>query len=313
MSDTLYSSLHNTAATSTHTHSKSSNPEALRSTPSVHAVSSSNDLSTLPSAGPVRSVDPGSVHPGSVHPGIIVALALPLPLLLPPLALLTFSIVYRKYRKRNTSRQLSKDALLPHTPMIISPLPSPTVTPTGYIQYPLPVENAVVTNNKVWVLYSLDTPEEQQKTIHELLFAGLLEFGLEVKTPGNIPSRDVHREWIETGVTEAGAVLFVCNDQFYSEWLSDDVIGVGGIRIGRDARMIKNGAKCGDLDKFAFVHFEESDLKFCGQYPEILTPFITRYFSLCGDKCAALYSIAGFVMNIPKFQLDSSGAAELTS
>ena len=163
-----------------------------------------------------------------------------------------------------------------------------------------------MTEHKVWVLYSLETPEDQQRVINELLFAGLQQLGLNVETPGTIPSRDIHREWIERGVYEASAVLFVCNDQFYAEWLSDPTSSVGGVRIGRDARMIKNRASPSNLAKFAIIHFEQSELHFHQHYPGMATHFITKYFSMCGDMPAALRSIASFVKNIPKYELDLS-------
>ena len=132
-----------------------------------------------------------------------------------------------------------------------------------------------------------------------------------METPGTIPNRDFNRERVERAVAEASAVFFVCNDQFYREWMSDDTTTsggggvVGGAKFGRDARMLKNAVNTNDLKKFAFVHFEPSDEEFHEKYPLIITPFIKRYFSLCGDKLAALHSVASFVKNIPKYELDT--------
>ena len=239
-----------------------------------------------------------------LHPAAISVFAFLLLLLLSLLGLLAVCVLYRKYHnhKQLPSPNPSSDTLLPQ----VSPLPSPisfSFTPDGYL---LSLDD----QQKVWVLYSLDTPEDQQATINELMFAGLQQCGLLAQTPGTIPCRDILREWMEKGVTEASAVFFVCNDQFYREWLSDATDsggGVGGgVTIGRDARMLKNGVSNNDLTKFAFVHFETSDVEFRTRYPEIQTPFISRYFSLSGDKLATVQSIASFVKNIPKYELSGS-------
>ena len=142
-------------------------------------------------------------------------------------------------------------------------------------------------------------------TINQLLYAGLRQCGMLVETPGTVPNRQFNRERVEKAVVEASAVFFVCNDQFYKEWISEDSTAGCGGKIGRDVRMIKNAAGNSTLAKCAFAHFEASDEEFFKRYPEVVTPFITRYFSLSGDKLETVRSIASFVKNIPKYELET--------
>ena len=157
-------------------------------------------------------------------------------------------------------------------------------------------------SSAVWVLYSLETPEDQQTNINQILLAGLAKCGISAQTPGSIANRRLNREWLERGVTEATAVLLVCNDQFYTEWLSEGG-GGGGVKMGHEAKMLKNGVSPQVLAKFAYVHFEESDKEFDSRYCKMLSPYITNRFSLAGDRTAAVISVAGFVMNSPKYEL----------
>ena len=239
----------------------------------------------------------------------IIGLALTLSLLLVLLATISI-VIYRRRRKSiqpAPSTPSSADTLLPQTPnspfspSLSSSPSSPLFFPTGdgYVQQ-LPSDQL-----KVLVLYSLDTPEDEQTKINELLCGGLGRCGMLVETPGTVPNRQFDRERVERAVVEANAVFFVCNDQFYSEWMSEDSTAGcgGGAKIGRDVRMIKNAAGNSTLAKCAFVHFEVSGEELVRRYPKIDTAFITRYFSLSGDKFKAVQSIASFVKNIRKYEL----------
>ena len=156
----------------------------------------------------------------------------------------------------------------------------------------------------VWVLYSLHTPKEQELLIHDILLGGLAR-EMTVQTPGTICDREMIREWLETGILEANAVLLVCNDEFYEEWRSEGD-GYGGVQMGREAKMLKNGVKSSVLTKFAYVHFEMRDCDFDRHYPKLLSPFIRKRFSLAGNRSTVLDSIAKFVLDLPKFELDKT-------
>ena len=154
----------------------------------------------------------------------------------------------------------------------------------------------------MWVLYSLETPDEQQYQINCLLLAGLANYNISTETPGSINNRRITRDWLERGVSKADAVLLICNDQFYNEWLSEG--SGGGVKMGHEVKMLKNGVKSSDLSKFAYVHFEETDSDFQTRYCQMLSPFIQKWFSLAGDREAvAVQSIADFVWNTPKYKL----------
>jgi hypothetical protein len=235
---------------------------------------------TLKHAAPIyASPTPNVTLQHSSNSAAIVGLALTLALTLALLLVLLATILVIIYLRRRKS--------------IIKPAPSTTKTQ-------LPSDKL-----KVLVLYSLETPEDEQTKINELLCGGLGQCGMRVETPGTVPNRQFDRERVEKAVVEANAVFFVCNDQFYTEWISEDSTAGcgGGAKIGRDVRMIKNAAGNSTLAKCAFVHFEASDEELVRRYPKIETAFITRYFSLSGDKLKAVQSIASFVKNIPKYEL----------
>jgi hypothetical protein len=252
------------------------NPPAPSPSPSSdRSYSPSSDRSSPIYASPTPNVTLQHSSNSAAIVGLALTLALTLALLLVLLATILV-IIYLRRRKS-----------------IIKPAPSTTKTQ-------LPSDKL-----KVLVLYSLETPEDEQTKINELLCGGLGQCGMRVETPGTVPNRQFDRERVEKAVVEANAVFFVCNDQFYTEWISEDSTAGcgGGAKIGRDVRMIKNAAGNSTLAKCAFVHFEASDEELVRRYPKIETAFITRYFSLSGDKLKAVQSIASFVKNIPKYEL----------
>jgi hypothetical protein len=258
------------------------NPPAPSPSPSSdRSYSPSSDRSSPIYASPTPNVTLQHSSNSAAIVGLALTLALTLALLLVLLATILV-IIYLRRRK----------SIIKSSPLFFP-------TGDGYVQQ-LPSDKL-----KVLVLYSLETPEDEQTKINELLCGGLGQCGMRVETPGTVPNRQFDRERVEKAVVEANAVFFVCNDQFYTEWISEDSTAGcgGGAKIGRDVRMIKNAAGNSTLAKCAFVHFEASDEELVRRYPKIETAFITRYFSLSGDKLKAVQSIASFVKNIPKYEL----------
>ena len=157
----------------------------------------------------------------------------------------------------------------------------------------------------MWILYSLDTPDDQKRLIHEKLKQLSTDYGISLHTPGTIASRNITREWLVTGTTQASAVLLVCNRQFYEEWRTDSSDCCRGVKIGREIRVLMNNVNPDDLAKYACVHFEKTEQEFEARYSDLLGPYITRHFSLTENRDKLVESIAKFVHNLPEFEFGS--------
>ena len=120
------------------------------------------------------------------------------------------------------------------------------------------------------------------------------------ESPGTIRPRFMTRDWLELSISQAEAVLLVCNKQFYEEWTDRGSDEHYKLRIGWEVKCLKDGLKNADLAKFAYVHFEEAGC-YGTLYPQ-LSPYFHTHFTLTGNMDNILESIAQFVRNSPEFE-----------
>ena len=68
------------------------------------------------------------------------------------------------------------------------------------------------------ILYSKATPEEEKRTIQQLLVSDLTKYNIQTVSEDTSTLRECPASWLEAQMREVSAVFCVCNEAFYREW-----------------------------------------------------------------------------------------------
>ena len=151
----------------------------------------------------------------------------------------------------------------------------------------------------VLLLYSLETPSPDLKTIHNLLAGGLSRCGINVHSPHLVTPQELDLHWVERMIRQADAILLIANRELQEEWQCSSSCAAAGstgrVQVGYAVRQLLNRVE--HFGKFAYVCLAESDCSYTDASYYINTKFVLSQT----DIGESLEDIARFIFNRPKY------------